>query len=114
MQEKGLQKLITYLHRQSPFYKELFAVQNINAAEIKTLDDLNKIPTTAKEDLQLRNDDFFAYRKIRSLNTVLLPAHSAARSPLHLPRKIWNDWRLMNMHLLHVPMEVTRIFTSLC
>lgn len=58
MQEKKLQELVNYLGQHSPFYKELFAVNNIHAAGIKTLDDLKKIPTTSKEHLQQRNDDF--------------------------------------------------------
>jgi phenylacetate-CoA ligase len=58
MQEKKLHELLNYLAQHSPFYRELFAANNIQPAEIKTLDDLVKIPTTSKEHLQQRNDDF--------------------------------------------------------
>jgi phenylacetate-CoA ligase len=58
LQEERLQELVTYLNQYSPFYKELFAQHHINVADIKTLDDLKKIPTTTKEDLQQRNNDF--------------------------------------------------------
>lgn len=58
MQEQKLQQLLVYLNQNSPFYKELFAANNINIADIKTLNDLTRIPTTVKEDLQMRNDDF--------------------------------------------------------
>jgi phenylacetate-CoA ligase len=58
MQEKKLQQLLADLNQNSPFYKELFAANNIDIADIKTLDDLKRIPTTVKEDLQTRNDDF--------------------------------------------------------
>ena len=58
MQEERLQNLVIYLDQHSPFYKELFHAHGIKIADIKTLDDLTKIPTTTKEDLQLRNDDF--------------------------------------------------------
>lgn len=58
MQEQKLQQLLAYLNQNSPFYKELFAANNIDIADIKTLDDLKRIPTTVKEDLQTRNDDF--------------------------------------------------------
>lgn len=58
MQEQKLQQLLAYLNQNSPFYKELFAANDINIADIKTLDDLKSIPTTVKEDLQTRNDDF--------------------------------------------------------
>lgn len=53
-----LQELVNYVSRHSPFYKELFATNNIDPAEIKTLTDLKKIPVTNKEHLQQRNDDF--------------------------------------------------------
>lgn len=58
MQEQKLQELLAYLNIHSPFYKELFDANNINIDDIKTLDDLKLIPTTVKEDLQKRNDDF--------------------------------------------------------
>lgn len=58
MQEQKLQQLLVYLNQNSPFYKELFAANDIRIDDIKTLDDLKRIPTTVKEDLQMRNDDF--------------------------------------------------------
>jgi len=58
MQEQKLQELLAYLNAHSPFYKELFDANNISIDDIKTLDDLKLIPTTVKEDLQKRNDDF--------------------------------------------------------
>ncbi len=58
MQEEKLRDLLIYLNQYSPFYKELFSVHHINTAEIKSIEDLSRIPTTGKESLQLRNDDF--------------------------------------------------------
>jgi phenylacetate-CoA ligase len=58
MQEEKLQDLLAYLKLFSPFYKELFAKHHIDIAAIKTLDDLPVLPTTTKEDLQQRNNDF--------------------------------------------------------
>ncbi len=58
MQEKKLQELVKYLIQHSPFYKELFAANNLQAADIQTLNDLKKIPAIKKEDLQQRNDHF--------------------------------------------------------
>jgi phenylacetate-CoA ligase len=57
-QEERLQELVAYLNKNSPFYQSLFAQHDIDVATIKTLEDLTKIPTTTKEDLQQRNDDF--------------------------------------------------------
>ncbi|MEQ1554094.1 MAG: AMP-binding protein [Ferruginibacter sp.] len=63
MQEKKLQDLILYVTNYSPFYKKLFAQNNINPNCIKTLKDLNKLPTTCKEDLQKNNYDFLCVPK---------------------------------------------------
>ncbi|MDB5030686.1 AMP-binding protein [Mucilaginibacter sp.] len=57
-QEQKLQQLLLHLSKHSPFYKELFAQHQIDINSIKTIQDLAKIPTTGKEDLQKRNDDF--------------------------------------------------------
>jgi len=58
MQEQKLQKLLLYLSKHSRFYKDLFARHKINISQIQTLADLSIIPTTSKDDLQQRNDDF--------------------------------------------------------
>lgn len=58
MQEQKLQHLLLYLSKHSRFYKDLFATHKINISQIQTLADLSIIPTTNKDDLQQRNDDF--------------------------------------------------------
>ncbi len=62
-QEKKLQEQLQYLQLKSPFYQNLFKKNDINIQEIKTLEDLVKIPTTSKTDLQQFNDDFFCVSK---------------------------------------------------
>lgn len=58
-QEEKLQQLLAYLEGNSPFYQRLFKKENINIAEIRTLEDLQKISVTTKNDLQQHNHDFF-------------------------------------------------------
>lgn len=58
-QEQKLQELLTYLEIHSPFYQKVFKENNINIADIKTLENLQKIPVTTKNDIQQHNDDFF-------------------------------------------------------
>ncbi|MBW8361770.1 MAG: AMP-binding protein [Kaistella sp.] len=62
-QEKKLQELLIYLSEYSKFYQTLFAKENIQIQEIRTLEDLAAIPTTSKEDLQQFNQDFFCVSK---------------------------------------------------
>ncbi|HMH31894.1 MAG TPA: AMP-binding protein [Puia sp.] len=63
MQERKLQELLQYLQTHSPFYRDMFSAQQIRIAEIKKLEDLNKFPTTGKEQLQARNDDFLCVER---------------------------------------------------
>ena len=63
LQEKKLQELLVYLNAHSPFYKRLFSEKKINIAEIRSLSDMAKLPTTNKEDLQKHNDDFLCVPK---------------------------------------------------
>lgn len=58
-QEEKLKELLKYLESHSPFYQRLFKENNITISEIQTLEDLQKIPTTVKNDIQQNNDDFF-------------------------------------------------------
>ncbi len=57
-QEQKLSEMLAYVKEHSPFYKRLFAGQNIDISLIKTIEDLQKLPVTTKEDLQLYNNDF--------------------------------------------------------
>ncbi len=57
-QEKKLQELLPYLKTNSVFYSRLFKKHNIDIRDIKTMEDLTKIPVTTKDDLQTRADDF--------------------------------------------------------
>jgi phenylacetate-CoA ligase len=58
LQQAKLRDHLDYLHTCSPFYMELFRNHGIDVSKIRTVDDLRHIPTTSKEDLQLRNMDF--------------------------------------------------------
>ncbi|MGE8527572.1 phenylacetate--CoA ligase family protein [Chryseobacterium rhizosphaerae] len=58
-QEIKLQELLVYLENNSPFYQKLFKENDIHIKNIITLEDLQKIPTTTKNDLQQHNHDFF-------------------------------------------------------
>ncbi len=57
-QSRELQKLMTYLSKNSKYYRTVFAREGINYQDIKTADDLHKIPVTTKDDLQNHNHDF--------------------------------------------------------
>lgn len=58
-QEEKLQATLSYLNQNSPYYKSLFLKEKIEISSIKTIEDLQQIPTTNKTQLQENNDDFF-------------------------------------------------------
>ena len=62
-QEEKLKDVLVYLKDKSKFYGRMFSENNININEIKTIEDLNKIPVTTKDDLQNFSNDFLCVEK---------------------------------------------------
>lgn len=62
-QEEKLREDLQYLNAHSRFYQNLFQKEKIDIQKIKTLEDLQHIPVTTKEDLQLHNEDFFCVER---------------------------------------------------
>ena len=58
LQEQKLQELLKYLNANSPYYKRFFKENSIAISSVKTLEDLQQIPVTTKDDIQQYNDDF--------------------------------------------------------
>ncbi|ASZ11476.1 AMP-binding protein [Chitinophaga pendula] len=62
-QEKEILQLLRYLQQCSPFYREWLAKHNITPDDIRSLNDLKRIPPVGKEELQQRNWDFLCVDK---------------------------------------------------
>jgi phenylacetate-CoA ligase len=52
VQEKKLKDLVNYVYQHSEFYKKRFDDHGVKPEDIKTLDDLQKLPFTYKSDLR--------------------------------------------------------------
>ncbi len=65
LRERKLQELLAYTAQNSPFYRDLFDRNRIDLSRVRSLDDLATLPTTTKEDLQRRNDDFLCVSRDR-------------------------------------------------
>ncbi|MFN8155040.1 MAG: AMP-binding protein [Bacteroidia bacterium] len=63
IQSRALVKTMAYVAAHSPFYKEQFNRTGINPAAIKKPEDLQQLPFTTKEDLQLRSHEFLCVEK---------------------------------------------------
>lgn len=57
-QEQKLSALLHYVNEHSAYYKSVFNKHNINIENIRTIEDLQQLPVTTKEDLQKHNDNF--------------------------------------------------------
>jgi len=62
-QEGKLVEAMGYLQKNSQFYQNLFQRNQIQFEDIQTIEDLQKIPVTTKDDLFLYNDDFICVPK---------------------------------------------------
>ncbi|MFD2602205.1 phenylacetate--CoA ligase family protein [Flavobacterium suzhouense] len=62
-QEEKLIEALQYVAANSPYYKRLFDSGNIDIKVITTLEELQKLPVTTKEQLQEFNDDFLCVPK---------------------------------------------------
>ncbi|TDQ28871.1 phenylacetate--CoA ligase family protein [Tenacibaculum caenipelagi] len=69
-QEQKLVELLSYVKENSKYYQRVFQKHNIDISEIKTLESLEKIPVTTKEDLQLYNDDFICVEDHQIIDVV--------------------------------------------
>ncbi|MCS3924066.1 phenylacetate--CoA ligase family protein [Methanosalsum natronophilum] len=52
MQEQKLKNIIKYVYQHSPFYRTKFDNAGVKPEDIKTLDDVTKLPFTYKQDLR--------------------------------------------------------------
>ena len=57
------QGLLHYLKNHSKYYQQLFAEKNIDISTINSLQDIEKLPFTCKDDLAKNNDDFLCVEK---------------------------------------------------
>ncbi len=62
-QLEQLKQLIGYLQQNSKHYQHLFQTHGISPKSVESLSDLSKIPTTSKDDLCSRPEDFLCVAK---------------------------------------------------
>jgi phenylacetate-CoA ligase len=70
IQEELLRETISRAARTSPFYRKRFSSGEADAAGVRTLADLPRLPLTSKEDIQERNQDFWTAPRERLIEIV--------------------------------------------
>jgi len=58
-----LKEQLQYLAANSPYYKKLFAENKVDVSSINTLEELQQLPTTTKDDFSKHNFDFLCVPK---------------------------------------------------
>jgi phenylacetate-CoA ligase len=69
-QETKLAEMLAYVNTHSRYYKDLFEREKIDISSIRRIEDLQQIPVTTKQDLQLRNMDFLCVSPAKVLDYV--------------------------------------------
>lgn len=64
-QNDELRSLLVYLNTHSKFYQNLFSKQHIDINAVSSIEDLENLPFTTKDDLAMYNDDFLCVEKNR-------------------------------------------------
>ena len=69
-QEQQLPVLLAYLQKHSKFYATSFKKNKIDISKIKTLEDLQQLPVTTKDDIQHNNDDFICVPPVKIIDYI--------------------------------------------
>lgn len=69
-QEQQLPGLLEYVQKNSKFYAALFQKHKIDIHNIKTLEDLQQLPVTTKDDIQHNNSDFICVPPVKIIDYI--------------------------------------------
>ena len=68
--QSKLENILSYVSNNSAYYQRLFESNNIDITTIKTIDDLNQIPFTTKDDLARFNEKFLCVPKTKIIDYI--------------------------------------------
>ena len=60
LQLRKLRRTLTYLHRHVPYYGRALGSTGLRGRDIRSLEDLSRLPITFRDDLQSQRDDFIS------------------------------------------------------
>ena len=69
-QEERLREEVAYLYENSPYYRRMFDGCGMQPGDIRTTDDLRRLPVTTKTDLQLHPGEFVCVPRNRIIDYV--------------------------------------------
>ncbi|MFR9495738.1 MAG: AMP-binding protein [Rikenellaceae bacterium] len=69
-QDERLREEVEYIYNSSPFYRKMFQSEGILPDQIRCVADLERLPVTTKDMLQLHNEEFIAVDKSKIIDYV--------------------------------------------
>jgi phenylacetate-CoA ligase len=117
LQEEKLREMMRYISKHSPYYKELFKTQDINAGEVNTLNDLQQLPFTTKAHLHAQNEAFICVPQEKIIDYVTTSGTTGkpvtiVMTEKDLERLAWNECESLS-HTGGSPKEIYQLMTSM-
>ena len=106
IQNEKLKNLIHYSYNNVPYYRKLFNDNNISPRDIRTKNDLKKIPITKKEDVQENYESIISKKKLRKKHEIIFTSGSTGKPLKILTTKKEIDYN--NALILYVALEQGR------
>ena len=93
-QEKKLRAVVKYAYNYVPFYHEKFKKQNLTPDDIKTLDDLHRLPLVRKEEIRHKAPSLLvsSQKQVQELKIVRTSGSSGTPFLIYVDGAE-NDWR---------------------
>ncbi|HWP92361.1 MAG TPA: hypothetical protein VNN20_09210 [Thermodesulfobacteriota bacterium] len=96
---KRLRDLIAHAYNNVPYYRKLLDRAGLGPGDIKTTDDLGKIPVTSKNDLRSLPEEEIVARGVNPKNLVVRRTSGSSGEPLII-RRTWFEERLLGTIIL--------------
>jgi phenylacetate-CoA ligase len=87
-QEARLQRLIRHAHRRVPYYRRLLDEAGIDPDRITTIEDLRRVPITARRDIQALPGHVLCDRSVRAASLYTVTTSGTTGNPLRV-RRTW-------------------------
>ena len=91
LQNKKLRKLVRHCYKNVPYYRELFNQLNLKPEDIKTKDDLKKLPFLDKHIIRQNQDKLIAKNRMFSLCNIAQTSGTTGT-----PLKLYRDYHSIN------------------
>lgn len=93
-QNRRLRILVRHCHDRVPYYRRLFQGAGLTPEDIRGLDDLPKIPTTSRADLQFLDAEQICAEGVDPESLLIRRTSGSSGAPLTV-RRLWFEERLL-------------------